>query len=65
MHVGIAKHDLPRRMRVAAKHVELDNVKLRELFQAQAGQIVGRFATAPHHLDARKLGFSGILRYQQ
>src|SRR6188472_4142634 len=48
MHVGIAKHDLPRRMRVAAKDVELDNVKLRKLFETQPGEVMGWLAAMLH-----------------
>ena len=49
MHVGIAKHDLPRRMRVAAKHVELQ-CQAEQLFQV-AGQMRGAVRHCTH-LDA-------------
>src|SRR5437762_13771374 len=48
MHVGIAKHDLPRRVGVAAKHIGLDNVKLRELFETQPGEVMDWLAATLH-----------------
>src|SRR5437016_9849563 len=64
-HEFVAEHYFVSRMRMSTDDIELNDVEVIQFFEAQAGQIMSRFAIAQRHIWITRLGFSGILRHQQ